>query len=386
MKHILLITPFEPDTGGGGVIFRSLLPHLEGCRLTWGYIGGEGLDPGISVVETVCLGTRPAASAVRRTAEEALLWLGFSMRTIEPYVRRAVELKPDLVWGNGHLEGVLLAEEISRRLDVPLHMTMHDDLGGAQFARSRRLRSLRRRADKVLERVLRRADSVDVVGTGMQSYYNDRWGIESVVVHRFLPALPMVDSYVGQVGVLRAGHIGSVYSLPEFLQFVSALVGFAESQAMNARLLAIGLRQSFADAIEKTFPGVLEGPPGHVSDEEVPRLLAQCAFVYSSYPLDPSLRVFSQTSSPTKLSTYFEAQRPILVQAPAGSSSEQIVNESGLGTVCTTENRQNLMVSMERIVGMDIPRSSFEEARERYHGFDNVERLAQCLGCLARKP
>lgn len=386
MRHIVLFTPFEPHIGGGGAIFRSLVSCLADIQLRWAFLGsGENL-PQLANVEFVPLSSFSMGGKVGQMVAEYLIWLGHSNRFLRPMAVKLAEMRPDLIWGNGHMEGLLISELAANRLGVPLHISMHDDLAGAQFARSRKLKHLRGRADNVLKGVLCRANSIDVVGPGMQQYYRDRWGIESVVVHRYIPALPMVEIYSPESGVLRAGHIGSVYSLPEFLQFVRGLVEFAASQRAKARLLAIGLRQSYAEMIEKSFPGVLERPAGHVPDDEVPHLLSRCAFVYSSYPFESTLEVFSRTSSPTKIATYVESQRPILVQAPAGSSSEQIVLGSKLGTVCTSYNRQVLLASMEEIMGINVPRSAYEQARRRYYGFDNVERLANCLGCSTRQP
>ena len=42
--RIALFTPFNPGTGGGGVIFRSLIPYLKGAEVRWFYLANSASD------------------------------------------------------------------------------------------------------------------------------------------------------------------------------------------------------------------------------------------------------------------------------------------------------------------------------------------------------
>ena len=61
-------------------------------------------------------------------------------------------------------------------------------------------------------------------------------------------------------------------------------------------------------------------------------LLRRCFALYLNYPFGRRDAVLRQTSFPTKLSTYVQAARPLLIHAPADSSTAPLIGPDGYAT------------------------------------------------------
>jgi hypothetical protein len=290
--------------------------------------------------------------------------------------------KCDGYWVVSHNEGLRVALELRRQTGRPVHLTVHDDWAGALCARSIRYRLLAPLADALTFRVLRGVDSVDVISRGMRELYCKRFGVTAAVCHRYLPELPPTERLSGDG--LAVGHVGSVYSSGELWSFAEALKSFCQETGERAviRLWGCNIR---VENVPQQLRAYFELLPD-ASEKEVVAGLRQCSFVYAMYPFGRALRRFTQTSLPTKLSTYVLAQRPILAHGPSESSLADFMRETKLGVCWDSTKSSAGTVAIAAVLKMQPPRDLWESARSEYFGPRNLEYIRACLDRLTSSP
>lgn len=201
---------------------------------------------------------------------------------------------------------------------LPLHVTIHDDPAWGNAILTRRYACLAPILALDLRRSLPRAQSADVVSPGMADRYRRLFGIESVLVHRGLPeqvapAPPYADEGVS-VAVL-----GSTYGLAELSLLAQALSVVQQQLGTSARLLVIG--GVVESELHKLCPPNVDLEiTGHLPESEGIARLRGAFLLYLSYPFGRRGAILRRTSFPTKLSTYVQAARPLLLHTPSDSS------------------------------------------------------------------
>jgi hypothetical protein len=215
----------------------------------------------------------------------------------------------------------------------------------------------------------------------MQDFYRRSTGIEGMICHRYLSHLPSPASPPD--GPLTVGHIGSIYSANELWCFADAFKRFCGERGEKGRIRLWGCHLSSNDV------------PGHLEDwiefhpneteERVVLQLQQCHFVYAMYPFARRLRRFSQTSLPTKVSTYVLAQRPILGHAPANSSLAMFLKRTGLGRVWDSMSVIAGQKEIAKLLDWPTALNSWEQARAAYFGSASVEGLELAFSKLVPK-
>ncbi len=376
-RNICLFTAHSPEVGGGGAILRSLLPDLrEDVGVMWCYLAARpvlGHEKGWLGEPLMGHG-----GAVADLSATTAMLCGVPTARWERLLRQLVDIDCDAYWIVSHNEGLCVARDLARASSRPVHLTVHDDWAGALCARSVRYRLLAPLADNVTRHVLKRVSSVDVVSCGMREYYRRSAGVEAVICHRYLPQLPPPASQPD--GPLIVGHIGSIYSAKELWCFAEAFKRFCVERGEKGRIRFWGCHLSNRD-VPRHLEQWVEFCP-NAAEEQVVLQLQQCHFVYAMYPFARRLRKFSQTSLPTKLSTYVLAQRPILGHGPADSSLAQVLQQTGLG--CLWENRD--VAAGERMIasllGTPVAPAAWERARAAYFGRPKVETLRSALSSL----
>lgn len=382
VADVLLLTNFRPGTGGGGAILQSLLPVLReelGVAVEWAYFSD-------APAELVRRDERHLAPSLTRgswrgVVDFARFWLGLDVRPLRAIVAALVAERRSTYWVVGDAECVLLAEMLAQQ-GVRVHLTMHDDLAHGQFARSRRLKRFTRVADWRLGRTLRSVATVDVVCAGMKRYYQEKFKSDSIVVHRYVPtSLPVARSQSARSHI-TVGHIGSIYSAAEFSAFCAALEAYAASNETFARVLLIGQESATARSVKADHESLVK-ILGHHDEQSAVSILEACDFLYAMYPFDERLSVFRQTSSPTKVTTYLQAQRPVFAHTPDDSSLAEVVETYEIGVVCPSIDFvavQGHLGDLAKMVAAGIPTAaSYERARSELHGRANIEALAHCL-------
>jgi hypothetical protein len=232
-------------------------------------------------------------------------------------------------WVVMHYAGVAIAARLARAGGLPLHLTVHDDPAFGVALRSRRYLGLVPWIERDFASALRRAASVDVIGRGMADRYRRRYGVEPTVVHRALdePVAPAGDYDRDRLG-LRVGVLGSTYGYDQLPILARAVEAAAARLGVAPRLLVFG--RGHGEQLRAEFAGRVEvEAAGHVSEDEAVPLLRDCFALYLNYPFGRRDAVLRQTSFPTKLSTYVQAARPLLLHVPPDSSVMPLIGPGG---------------------------------------------------------
>ncbi len=376
-RRVVLVTTYSANTGGGGAILRSLVPHLEGVHVRWLYLAGRD----VGLPDSLWLGpTLQEWSLWRDTAGALRAWILGNHRLLRQYVRAICAEPADIFWIVGHNDGLLLAREVARKSDRPVHLTIHDDVPDGVFGRSRRYRWLQGAARRTLRQACAAASGVDVVSAGLQRYYRERYGVESGVILPYVPASNLVADGAcprGDEDDLLCGHIGSFYQLTEFIVFCRVFVEKARRANRRPRFLLIGSAPRTLEALGE-FSEHIESHPILAEHDAVQRL-ARCHLVYAMYPFEARNTVFRRTSLPTKLSTYVQALRPVFAHTPADSTLSEAVSGFSVGKVCSTRSAAGIEAVLDAILHERWERAAFENLREAYYGFHNVRRMDEYL-------
>ena len=288
------------------------------------------------------------------------------------------ERRADGYWVVGHNEATLIARALARRGER-VHLTIHDDVPDGILGRSVRYRYLRGIARLQYASALRSVRTRDYITERMRVRYRDELGADGVVVHPFLPSLPVLRPITRVAGELAVGHIGTIYSVAEWRVFLQALVSLARKRSLRPRMLMVGLDKFHS--VAQDFPGVVEISPETAESAAIGRLAAT-DLCYAMYPFNPAAEVFRQTSLPTKLSTYVQCRKSVLAHAPAGTSLGDVVEKYRIGRTCSEMAVPAVEAALASVLDTPVLEQTFEMVRHEVYGSDNVERLASCLGRL----
>ena len=368
--RIALFTPFSPDIGGGSIQLKSLLPQLTEFEIEWYYLASAKGASGVGTWLGPQLMGGPLLKDVSRASR---LWLQGTSRRIREI---AAQMDADLYWIVAMNEGVLVGLELSES-GKPVHLTVHDDPVSV-FQRSSRYRHLSPLMSKSFSRLLRSARSVDVISHGMRDFYRERFGIESLVVYRYVQGLPRFKDHVISKDVLRVGHIGIIYNATPFKEFVEALPAHGRRLGVSVKLVKIGRSREF-EKVQEEYPDLVE-ELGELPEKTAIEELSKCNFLYSMYPDLPRFEVFRKTSQPMKLSTYIQAQRPIFAHTPEDSTLAAAVRKYRIGTVCPSSDRRSIEGALKAHLQLEeVPRERFEQARSELLGIAQVRALESAL-------
>ncbi len=375
MKRVVLFTAFSPTSGGGGTNVRSLMPELvKSFDIVWRYTSGNAAPDfkdgwlGNAIVG----GSHPLADMFKTGA----LLQGRSSAALEATVKALLALDCDAYWIVSHNEGMRIAWELTQRSSRPVHLTIQDDWAGALCARSTRYRVLARFADQLSDKTIRAVSSFDVTSDGMRKYYWDRLHIDSVVLHPMISfGLPKLEE--AREEVLTVGHIGSLYSNKEFIVFANSLAKFAAKAGREVAIKMWGARLDASDLPRQLRQIVNLAPPR--AEAEVVQELAKCHFVYAMYPFRKSLNRFITTSLPTKLSTYVQAQRPILGHGPAISTLATFLAQTGTGVMWSDLTLEGGERAIGATMDLNLAATQWRHAHDLYYGDSNVAKMQEVL-------
>lgn len=328
-RPVILLADYPADTeGGGAVILRSLLPDSEREKVVWVSFQPpkDGAEHGFET-HTLKRGSHGRTRGRRRSVglDQTL----FARDLADELLAFARERNAQAIWAVLHGAAVPVANRLTRRHALPLHATVHDDPAFANALRSKRYLGLVSWIEGQFNEVLVRADSVDVIGGAMADRYRRLLGVEAPVVHRALEhSVAPAPEYDPAKHGLSVGVLGSTYSYGQLPRLGRAVGRAAKELGVRGRLLVIGrshgerLRADMGDLIDVEVTG-------HVDEAEGIEHLKTCFALYINYPFARRDAVLRQTSFPTKLSTYVQVARPLLLNVPADSSVIPLLDEPG---------------------------------------------------------
>lgn len=374
MKNVLLITPFPPHIGGGGVNIRTLIAGFKAVTVDWRY-RGVGHDD-------ACLGDFSIQGSLwERYLEFYKTFQGVLTPNLRAAVERIGAIKADAYWLVVHEEFLPLAVHLRERVGDRIHLSIQDDPPDAIYARSKRYRHVRAIARRHQKKFLRTFASVDVTSVNMQEFYAREYGLASQVVHPVVWSSRFAPDQALPANELRIGHIGSVYTNQEWQIFLRGAESLARTQGRKLVIKVIGK------------PGVNTQPPrgfggqiemlGQMDEAEGITQLSACHAVYAMYPFSETYRVFRETSQPTKLSTYVQAARPIFGHSPRGSSLENFLARFPIGANCASLDVPEIAAALEAVIAQPPSRERFQTALEEEFGSHNAQRLENMLLAVA---
>jgi hypothetical protein len=376
-REICLFTAHSPLSGGGSTILRSLVAGLPELSVSWYYTG----DKAVAGYEKTYL-----AKALMGGNLVKDIWQTWKMLTdrktalINEVVAKLMNVDCDAYWIVSHNEGLRIALELTRKQSRPVHLTVHDDWAGALCARSTRYRFTAAPAKKLTITALKVVTSFDVVSLGMANYYDDLSGVKAEVCHRYLSAdaisLKNINTKTDQP-VIVAGHIGSIYSKADFIVFLSTFYEFAIAKGKKPLMKMWGCHLTMNDIPAELRDGIIFYDT--LPEEKVIPELYNCAFVYAMYPFNKALRIFSQTSLPTKLTTYLQAGRPILGHGPADSTLATFLSANNLGVMWSSMDKANGLKLFEQVLSLIPGFENINNARNQYFGEENLAVMRRAL-------
>jgi len=391
-RPLALLTDYAPDTAGGGaVILRSLLGPGERSRLVWmSPTPPADADAAGPNVVTLAAGSAGRRGGRRSVGRDTTIYAGALAREALAAARRR---GAQALWIVMHNAAVPIAARLVREAGMPVHLTVHDDPAFANALRSKRYLALVPWIERAFRSAMIGATSVDVIGRGMAERYRARYGVESSIVHRAL-AGPVADAGpydAGRLG-LRVGVLGSTYAYGQLPILAAAVALAAGRLGVPGRVAIVG--RSYGDRLKADVAGRVDVEvevTGHVAEPEAVALLRDCFALYLNYPFGRRGAVLRQTSFPTKLSTYVQAARPLLLHVPADSSVMPLVGPDGYATAWDSldpgRGADALVAAWGRAEGHRSRHAEAEKARLAYYDpARNREALFDALDALVPPP
>ncbi|MBC7888332.1 MAG: hypothetical protein H7Z13_10630 [Ferruginibacter sp.] len=370
-QKICLFTAHSPQTGGGAVILRSLIKALPELSIQWKYLAVKPVNgyeqgfmgPGIM-----------GSSVVHDITGTWLMLTGRKVKRIDEIVTQLLATDCDAYWVVSHNEGLRVAIELSRLQNKrPVHLTVHDDWAGALSARSVRYRFMAGWAKKMTITAMQAVTGADLISRGMQTYYYQLSKRQGEICHRYLPPGSVgacVHTPGTDTSVLNVGHIGSIYDKNDFIRFLTLLQEYAKLKGKMVTVNMWGYHPK-KDDLPSNFLDMVKMHKDLPEEKAIPEL-AKCDIVYSMYPMSDKLRIFSQTSLPTKLTSYVQACRPIFGQGSADCTLAEFLQYTGTGVMWSSYNNQEGISLLEKLLLSDPSPANWQKAREQYFGENNL--------------
>jgi hypothetical protein len=305
-RPLLLLTDFSPDAqGGGAVILRSLLTEDDRRRIVWVTLSHH------------CSAENPEVVSLASSSHRSLM-RDATLRA--PSLRRAVRR---IMVDRGAAAAWIVAHGPAAHVGlgllgtgVPAHVTVHDD--PAYLWLTRRYVLLAPLLGRDLRSLLRRGRSLDVVSREMADHYRRIHDGDITVVHRGLPD-SVVPSPVYDRDEVAVAVLGSTYGLSEVKVLGRALELVGRQLGVPVRLTVIG--GGDRRRVNRALPRALTVDlPGHLDEQSGIARLRKSFLLYLSYPFRRRGKMLRTMSFPTKLSTYVQAARPILMHMPADNT------------------------------------------------------------------
>lgn len=247
-KRISLFTPYSPNIGGAGANYRSLIPYLYGAETHWYYLSNSPGDyPHSTCLGPSILGGPPLGD----TITSARLFIKRNHPRISEIVKAMLQESPDIVWVDAVNEGLLVGLKLLDAGAKHLHVSVHDDPFGLAI-KSVRYRLFAPFIGGMARDLLKRAQTVDTASEPMQAYYRQRFGVSSGYVYRYIdmPSFPVVEPQ--DRSIVRIGHVGSAYSVPEVKAFLGALRIIEGTDGMRFKVLTFG-RSPYFENVSASF-------------------------------------------------------------------------------------------------------------------------------------
>lgn len=359
MKIVLLhvSAPFAKDSGAP--LLRSVIPDDKIRKFIWCYADGRGVDDvGDFRCEPVIIpdvgGGLP--SPLRSLLFRANLWGVVEAVSLKKSIKEAADNlrsivareKPTHLWGVAHLSLVPVLDEVASEFGGHVHLTVHDDpLFMLHKGGSRWPHKLRKVLEITYPRLLRRADSIDVVSPGLADHLLTTYGVPSLVFYSTpkypLDANPVPPSVEQGFRVMVTGN----WDCEREIAALCDGLRLAEKRGVINQPQIIYLHYNRRTVRAKDLP--LFKFEEHRPESAAIELARTCHLLYTPYRFDPKSEPLQATSFPSKVSMYLPACRPLLFHGPPSSSTVRFSHEAGFGVPWTTLHPEDLPPLLEQV-------------------------------------
>ena len=374
-RPVLLMTAYSPENqGGGAVIVRSLIGEHGRPEVVWATLSRREGEP---------LGR----VAYRRSARNP--WLLPPAQLARIIDAAAERHRASAIWIVAHGPVLAAVAPLVEQFGRSVHLSVHDDPAWSDVFRTRRELPLTPWVRHSMASALAAAHSVDVISSGMRADFARRFGVNATLVRRVLdnPITPN-KTYDRDGGGLSVGILGNLYAGRQLDVLMEAVAGASSEAGVRGSIVVIG--RAHPDFVRRAaaVPGVEVTFTGHLPETEGIALLRRAFALYLGYPFGPRSAVFRRTSFPTKIATYLQASRPILVHAPCNSTLTPLLEVAPFTIpwfTTTAEAGARELLRAWRDGSMH--RSQHDPAemlREQYFGPSNRVRLFDALDGLPR--
>jgi hypothetical protein len=344
-RRILITLPWADCPSN--ILFRTLIDDAHASEITWLTTGDQPVTAQPFQFEHVSLNFQPFGTfrAANSIAFRLRLYRLADSMTFDRRVEQCADklaaivskLGPEVLWAVATPIQLVVLNRLLDRVDVPLHLSIHDDPESAAGINSRWPHVLARAIGIAWPRVLERAASIDTVSSPMRDYIRTRYGRESIVLPP-APEAPLSESppeaFQHQ---LRLGISGSWWNLDDSIMALARGLERARESGACKELSVLWLdgQRALSHRTPREFGSLL--PPGAVqylprlSESDAIRTLTTCHVNYLTFWYPD--KVLRQTSNPSKLRLFLPAARPIIIHGPDDCMPVQFAREHGIGVV-----------------------------------------------------
>jgi len=284
------------------------------------------------------------------------LWPKKALKKIE----KKIDLKTiDLIWVLSSGCSISLVNLLSEKYNIPIHATVHDDIGG--FSSIDRLL-----LNKKMSILLRRAISRDFVSELMIETLIEKYNfsrLNNTVIYPIpnitIPTEPTINKEFKTIA-----FAGNIWAMDAFIMFYKAIKILNEKRESNkirfvvyADNISLFIKHN-KELVDINFEKILP------LDDLMKKL---CTFDLLYVPMSFKLnqKNLCETSLPSKIFPYSYSQIPIFAHGPKWGSNVKFVDKHKIGFCSSTTNPIQLAVELARIEEAFVKRKVISENQLR---------------------
>ncbi len=295
-----------------------------------------------------------------RVAEEYILWRAWRYYEVPRQIANiATMFRPDAILTISHVSGWLGAWQLALRRRIPFHLIAHDDLAYvSRFPAWSRPWVEARFGD-----AYRAARSRLCISDTMAEVYEQRFGVPGQVIYptskggQVKEVSPRVSRTVTGLTFAYGGSINSGSDMQHIIAFARA------AGARGHRLIAYTPQHAELAALAAGEGAVIDARPPIHSDLLLTRLRDEADCLFLPQSMTPQDRMLVATAFPTKWADYSTVGLPVLVWAPAHSSSARFVGtHPGCAELVVSEQLADVDAAIARLEASPARRQQLAQA------------------------
>jgi hypothetical protein len=285
-----------------------------------------------------------------RIAEEYVLWRAWRYYQVPAAIAHiATMFKPDAILSISHVSGWLAAWQLALQRRIPFHLIVHDDfVYGSRFPAWSRAW-----AEGRFGEAYRAARGRFCISDTMAETYERRFGVPGQVIYPThsgtrvtVDVNPRIRHHKGPLTFAYGGSLNSASDIGQLLAFARAAAARGHRViAFSPQHALLRERASHGAVPIETFA------PVH-SDELMARLGSEADCLFLPQSMTEADRPWVATAFPTKWADYSTLGLPVIVWAPAESSSARFVHEHpGCAELVTSSDPADLARAIAALEG-----------------------------------